>query len=145
MSLEFLGIVIAFLALFVSLASLFVSSLALFKDRAVVKANAVAVQGKFGPPQLNINVTNKGKRPISITHILLKRSGTVGKFICFSERIEVGDIKATQLDPLHLPKVYQWNTLHELHNHDVFVVDSNGARHKATFHGKKSSWSWPWH
>lgn len=135
---------IAYLALFVSIASLVVSFLNLYRDRHVVRVRAVAVVGLDGVPELNVSVSNSGKRPISITHVLLRPPRHPGLYLNFAangqNRVDVGESRSCQIRPTGLPVTR--STLRELHSLDVYVKDAVGKLHKATFQGKKGPCSW---
>lgn len=135
---------IAHLALIVSAASLMVSIVSLHRDRHVVRARAVAITPLSGLPELNISVSNGGKRAISINHVLLQPPGHPGLYLNFLQagqnRIDVGESRSCQIRPTSLP--VKWNTVQELHSLDVYVVDAIGKRYKATFNGKRRALSW---
>lgn len=137
---------IAHLALIISAASLMVSILGLYRDRHVVRARAVAITPSNGLPELNISVSNSGKRAISINHVLLRPPGHPGLYVNFlpngQNRIDVGESRSCQIRPIGLPVT--WTTVQDLHRLDVYVVDAIGKRYKATFTGKRRAWAWPW-
>lgn len=130
---------IAILALLVSAASLGISILALVGDRHMIQVRAVAVVGLDGIPDLDVTVSNSGKRAISINHVLIRTAGHPGLYINFSSkgnnRIDVGDSRNCRICPQDLPVT--WSTVEELHKLEVFVEDAIGQRHKAVFQGKK--------
>ena len=110
----------------------------------MVRVRAVAVVASDGVPELNVTVSNSGKRAISINHVLLRPPGHPGLFLNFStngqNRVDVGESRSCQIRPSGLPVT--WSTLLELHRLDVFVEDAVGKRHKAIFQGKKGLWPW---
>lgn len=134
----------AHLALIISAASLMVSILGLYRDRHVVRARAVAITPSNGLPELNISVSNSGKRAISINHVLLRPPGHPGLYVNFlpngQNRIDVGESRSCQIRPIGLPMT--WTTVQDLHRLDVYVVDAIGKRYKATFTGKRRAWHW---
>lgn len=135
---------VAYLALIVSLFSLVVSFLTLYRDRHVVRARADAVVDLQGVCHLLVSVSNSGKRPISITHVLLRPPSHPGMFVNFSPsgsvRLDVGESKGCQINPTGLPVT--WSNIEELRRLEVFVDDAVGKRHKATFSGNRTLSSW---
>jgi hypothetical protein len=135
---------VALFALFISFCSLIVSVLSLHRDRHVVRARAAVVISPNGSPELNISVSNSGKRAISINHILLRPPDHPGMYINFltpgENRIDVGQSKSCQIHPTGLPVT--WKTVQDLQKIDVYVVDAVGKRYKANLNGKKKFWFW---
>ncbi|WP_139163039.1 hypothetical protein [Desulfonatronum thiosulfatophilum] len=135
---------IAYFALLSSIVSLVVSFLNLYRDRHVVRVRAVAVMDLNGVPELNVSVSNCGKRAISINHVLLRPPGHPGLYLNFSpngqNRVDVGESRSCQIHPAGLP--VKWATLQELHSINVYVEDAVGKQHKATFQGRKGPLSW---
>lgn len=132
---------IAYLALLASLVSLVVSFLALHRDQPVVRASADAVIDLQGVCHLTVSVSNSGKRPISINHVLIRPRGHPGTYINFSadgrNRVDVGESRGCQISPLVLPVT--WANIEQLHALEVFVADAIGKLHKANFQGKRSN------
>ncbi|MBB3825079.1 hypothetical protein [Xanthomonas arboricola] len=129
---------IAYLALLASVISLIVSFLTLYRDRHVVSVRAVPVEDPIGIYNLNISVSNSGKRPISINHVLIRPSGEPGLFVNFAphgqNRIDVGESRSCQISPTGLP--ISWSSIRELRKLDVYVQDAIGKQHKAVWEGK---------
>jgi hypothetical protein len=97
-----------------------------------------------GVPELNVAVSNSGKRPISINYVLIRPPGHLGLYLNFSNngqnRVDVGERRSCQIRPAGLQVT--WSTLQELHSFDVYVEDAVGKLHKATFQGKRRLLSW---
>ena len=131
---------IAYLALLASLVSLVVSFLALYRDRHEVRARADAVIDLQGVCNLLVSVSNSGKRPISINHVLIRPPGHPGMYVNFSSngqnRVDVGESRGCEISPIGLPVT--WASLEELRSLEVFVADAVGKLHKATFQGQQS-------
>ena len=129
---------IAYLALLASLISLIVSFLTLNRDRHVVSVRAVPVEDPKGTCNLHVTVSNSGKRPISINHVLIRPSGSPGLFVNFApsgqNRIDVGESRSCQISPTELPTT--WSSVRELRRLDVYVQDALGKQHKAVWEGK---------
>ena len=123
------------LALLTSVTSLVVSLTALMRDRHVVRARAVA----FGSPttnwNLSVTVMNSGKRPISVTHLTVRRRGMPGVSRNFlangdSARIEVGESATTNIKPGD--PVYCWGSSSP-YGYEIYVEDALGKSYKAAF------------
>lgn len=131
---------VAYLALLASLVSLVVSFLTLYRDRHVVRATADAVINLQGVCNLIVSVSNSGKRPISINHVLIRPPGHPGMYINFSpngqNRVDVGESRGCEICPTGLP--ITWANIEELHCLKVYVADAVGKLHKAPFHGRRS-------
>lgn len=134
---------VSYLALLTAIVSLVVSFLALHRDRHIVNVRAVPVGNLDGTFNLNVSVSNSGKRPISINHVLLKPKGHPGLYLAFSEgenkKIDVGESKSCQIDPRQLNgqlQQFSWENVQELRELEVFVQDAIGKRHKATWEGQ---------
>tara|TARA_B100001059_G_scaffold214594_1_gene231476 strand:+ start:192 stop:614 length:423 start_codon:yes stop_codon:yes gene_type:complete len=134
---------ISYLALLTAIVSLVVSFLALHRDRHVVRVRAVPIGNIDGTFNLNVSVSNSGKRPISINHVLLKPKDHPGLFLAFSEngnnKIDVGESKSCQVDPRQLKgqlQKFTWRTVQELRAIEVYVQDAIGKKHKAVWEGK---------
>lgn len=136
---------IAYLALMVSVASLVVSFMTLYRDRHVVRVRAVSFFDTQGVCNLQVTVSNSGRRPISINHVLLRPPGHPGLYLAFApngqNQVDVGESKSCQISPIGLP-ISVWTTLEELHKCKVFVEDAIGKQHKARFSGKRGLLSW---
>ncbi|MEC4723319.1 hypothetical protein RY831_29630 [Noviherbaspirillum sp. CPCC 100848] len=129
---------ISYLALLTSVASLVVSFLVLYRDRHVVSVRAVPVEISAGVYSLHVSVSNSGRRPISVTHVLLVPPQQPGFSMNFgpngTERIDVGERYSTTIDPAGLPT--SWSTVGELRRFKVFVQDAVGKKHKAVWEGR---------
>jgi hypothetical protein len=126
---------IAYLALLTSVISLVVSFLTLYRDRHEISVRAVPFESGIGVYGLHVSVSNSGRRPISVTHVLLRPPGKPGLFLNFSPegacRIDVGEVRSCNISPTGLP--VSWSNITELRGLDVFVQDAIGKKHKAVW------------
>jgi hypothetical protein len=134
---------IAYLALLVSVVSAIMSFIALYRDRHVVRVLADALIDQAGICHLLVSVSNSGRRPISINHILIRPPNHPGVYINFSRdnqnRVDVGDSKGCQISPVNLPVT--WSNIEELHTFKIYAADAVGKLHRATFNGKQNALS----
>jgi len=131
---------ISYLALLASIVSLIVSFLTLYRDRHVISVRAVPIGNSNGSFDLNISVSNSGKRPISINNVLLKPSNHPGLFLAFApngqNRIDVGDSRSCQITSSSLSNLpVSWSSVKELRSFEIYVQDAIGKKHKATWEG----------
>lgn len=128
---------IAYLALLTSVISLVVSFLALYRDRHEISVRAVPFESENGINSLHVSVSNSGRRPISITHVLLRPPGKPGLSLSFSPegacRIDVGEVRSCNISPTGLR--VSWSNITELRGLHVFVHDAIGKNHKAVWEG----------
>jgi hypothetical protein len=130
---------IAYLALLTSFVALVVSFLTLYRDRHVISVRAVPVETSTGVYSLHVTVSNSGRRPISVTHVLLVPPGHPGLYVNFgptgSERIDVGESRGITISPIGLP--ISWKGVHELREFRVSVQDAIGKKHRAVWEGRQ--------
>lgn len=132
---------IAYFALLVSLLSLIVSFLTLHRDRHVLRAWAVPIQESDGLVYLQVTVSNSGKRPVSITHVLLRPAGHPGLFLDFAPKghckIDVGESRGCRIAPTGLPVT--WSSVKEVRQIGIHVQDALGKLHRVRWQGKDPS------
>jgi hypothetical protein len=128
---------ISYLALLTSVVSLVVSFLTLYRDRHAVTARAVPFQQTDGTYSLHVTVANHGKRPIMVTHVLLKRPGDSGLSLNFEpnegNKIDVGESRSCAISSKGLPT--SWSSSEELRSMEVSVIDALGKKHRAKWVG----------
>lgn len=122
----------AYLALVVSIPALGLSVYNSWRDRYVVDATAMPHE-ESGWYHLKVNVTNKGRRPISISHVVaIDEAGDelTGLFEPQGgNRIEEGDYRSCLVSLK--TDLMTCTELDELRAHRIEVIDSTGRRHKA--------------
>ena len=122
------------LALVISVLSLIISLINMMRDRHVVSASSRIVPGMGKCGDLQVTVSNGGKRSISITHIALSKRNhqfLVDFSLNGPSRIDVGDSQTTRL-PSQNPFI-SWNSGEELRKMKIHVVDALGKFHRARF------------
>lgn len=136
-----ISVVLSIIALVISGLSLVISFIALHRDKYSIQARAVPVQqGSSNTYNLELTVSNEGRRPVSITHVYLvppPNPHTPGLFLPFAldgdNRIAEFDNKKRVIEPQGLP--ITWTTADELRLFTIYVEDAVGKRHKAFWEG----------
>lgn len=127
---------IANFALCISLFSLLVSLFNLVRDRHVIKAHGSVFErhDKKGVYCLSISVSNSGKRPVSISFVLVRKKGVPGNFFDFTSggktpiEVDVGQCATMVLrGPVHNR---DWNSGKEIREYKIYVVDALGKKHR---------------
>lgn len=129
---------ISYLALITAVVSLIVSFVSLHRDRHVVTVRAVPIELEKGVLCLHVSVSNGGKRPISITHVLLRPEGKPGLYLNFAPegfaRVDVGEVRSCTVNPQGLPVT--WTNAVELRKLKISVEDALGKKHDAKWVGQ---------
>lgn len=125
---------LALLSLLASLVAIAVTFIPVLRDHPKIEARRSFVQDTPGTQEYNliVSVSNKGRRPITISFVLARRPGEPGKVFPFSPSGSAYLQNNGAASALVRADQCGWRTSGEATNFEVFVIDSTSRQYRVS-------------